>query len=251
MGQSSQDDHDLASEYEDRYVAFVDILGFANIVEASRRAPEHIGRLHRALSQLSNRAQEGRSGAHAVEASSFSDTVVVSAPISVEGLLVIFDAVSGFTADLLSMNMLLRGAVVKGKLLHSERAIFGPALVHAYHLESTVSFHPRVMVDNSVLNDIDEFSKDDRYKTKLAEFVVTDHHDVAYLSPFAAWRDHAELLQADTERLIALQAIIAGGLLGTKMTPAICEKYKWLARKLNGFVTRRGIQDKIAFIEVD
>src|SRR4051794_35060665 len=103
MRQSAQSSRDLASEYEDRYVAFVDILGFASIVDVSERMPEHVGRLHRALSQLNRRALEGRSGNHAVEATSFSDTVVVSAPVSADGLLIIFDAVSGFTADLLSM----------------------------------------------------------------------------------------------------------------------------------------------------
>lgn len=251
MGQRTESDASLATEYEDRYVAFVDILGFANIVESSRSKPEQVGRLHSALAQLNKRAQEGRSSAKGVEASSFSDTVVVSAPISADGLLVVFDGVSSFTADLLSMNMLLRGAVVRGKLLHSERAIFGPALVHAYQLESTVSFHPRVMVDSSVLNDIDYYAKDNVYKVKYEKFVVTDHHDVAYLSPFAEWHDRAELSEADTERLIALQAIIAGGLLSTKLSPAVCEKYKWLARKLNSFIRKRGIAEKIALIEVD
>ncbi len=251
MELSARNGRNLAPKYEDRYVAFVDILGFASIVEASQNAPEHVERLYRALSQLSTRAQEGHYRDHAIEATNFSDTVVLSAPVTAGGLLYIFDAVSGFTADLLSMNMLLRGAVVRGELLHSESAIFGPALINAYRLENTVSFHPRMMIDIAVVNDIDGYSKDDEFKKKFGEFVVTDHHDVAYLNPFAAWRDQGELSSIDTERLIALQAIIAGGLLETKMSPSICEKYKWLARKLNGFINKRGIEDKIALIMVD
>jgi len=251
MANKGNDHNSEGSRYQDRYVAFVDILGFASIVDARKSDSAQVERLNQALSRLSAKGAVEGAVAFPMEATNFSDTVVLSTTISSDGLLLIFDAISRFTVDLLNMNMLLRGAVVRGALLHSADVTFGPALVHAYRLESKTSFHPRVMIDQPVMADIEVYSAEPKHRAQFEKFVVTDSHDIPYLSPFAAWHDHPELDQENVERLIMLQTIIATGLIQTARTPAICEKYKWLARKFNSFVLRRGLENKVSPIGVD
>jgi hypothetical protein len=48
----------------------------------------------------------------------------------------------------------IRGALVKDRLYHDEKMVFGNALVRAYRLETTVVRYPRVMVTREVMDDI-------------------------------------------------------------------------------------------------
>lgn len=233
--------------YELRYVAFVDILGFAGLVERSKTSPTQVQQLYTALSSLSARVlKEQGEGA---QATNFSDTVVMSTTITAEGLKQLFSAVSGFTLDLLEKNMLLRGAIVRGDLMHTRDITFGPALVDAYRLETTTSFHPRVIIDSPVLDDIQNYSSGDT-PVDFSKFVVSDSYDVPYLNPFSEWQGEPSLSKESIVRLITLQATITTGLVENATQPSVCEKYKWLARKLNNFISQRN-SSEIALIEVD
>jgi hypothetical protein len=64
-------------------------------------------------------ASHARSAALGVEATAFSDTVVLSVPKNPDGLVHMLQTIADLSADLLSLNMLFWGAIVKGKLLHS------------------------------------------------------------------------------------------------------------------------------------
>lgn len=232
--------------YEERYLAFIDILGFASIVEKSRLDAALVLQINQALSGISKRAQSTRSTKLGLEAASFSDTIVLSLPATLPGLFHLFEMLDGFSVDLLSMNMLFRGAVVRGLALHTAEVIYGPAVLEAYKLESSVSFHPRIMISRPVLDDVRRFPN----QALIDKYVIVDGHDVPYLNPFAQWHeDHNTPLLL--KRLVQLQTIIATGLLENGNQPSICEKYKWLARKLNNFISKVGLQDKIMHIALD
>jgi hypothetical protein len=155
--------------------------------------------------------------------------------------------IDDLSMDLLSMNMLFRGAVVKGKLLHTAEVIFGPALVHAYSLESTVSFHPRIMISGDVYGDA--ASSDYSHQKLIPRYIVADKHDVPYLNLFARWHGMKGNWPNDAlQTLVKLQTIIATGLIDNAGRPPVNEKYKWIARRLNGFIRTAGLQSKIAEI---
>ena len=68
--------------YEDRIVAFVDILGFGALVSSLEELPELHGRLHFALTQIKSykmTSQMGNTAHSDLEVSVFSDSIVMSA----------------------------------------------------------------------------------------------------------------------------------------------------------------------------
>jgi len=236
--------------YEQRYVAFVDILGFASIVEKSEIDGTLVRKLNEALGGINRRAASARSEELRLEATTFSDTVVLSVPVTPDGLLHMFQTIDDLSMDLLGMNMLFRGAVVRGKLWHTTEAIFGPALVGAYYLEAKVSFHPRIMVSKEVLGDAS--SQSYAPLQLVSRYISTDAHDIPYLDLFARWHDVSTNWTREVlEKLISLQKIIATGLIENAENPPICEKYKWIARKLNLFIRTAKLQGKIGFIELE
>lgn len=239
-----------ANAYDDRYVAFVDILGFANIVGRSENDAKLVANLTKALEGISRGAAQARSAELGMEATAFSDTVVLSVPTSAEGLLHMLKTIASLSTDLLSLNMLFRGALVKGKLLHTPDAIFGPALIKAYNLETAVSFHPRIMVSPEVYHDA--ASETFAGMKLIPHYIVADRHDVPYLNPFATWHGIKGKWPADALRmLVTLQTIIAAGLIENASYPPISEKYKWIARRLNAFVRSSSLTEKIAEIGLE
>ncbi len=184
-----------------------------------------------------------------IEATSFSDTVVISAPVGDPELLHMLQIIDEFAYDLLRRNMLFRGALVRGKLLHRPDLIFGPALVDAYELETRKSFHPRIMLDPNVYGAI--YHSGGVTRNQLLRYLTVDSYDVPYLNLFARWQTGTALDAGAFAELIQLQDIIAAGLVAGSENPSVGEKYKWLARKLNRFIERQMLLDQIALIEIE
>ncbi|WP_137897705.1 hypothetical protein [Sphingomonas sp. 2SG] len=231
--------------YQDRYLAFVDVLGFAELVAQSETSSEIVTRLSRTLLRLSERASSARSEELHIEATSFSDTVVISAPATSDALYRMFEITEELSFELLSANMLLRGAIVRGAVLHTSEFVFGPALISAYRLETGTSFHPRIMLEPSVYVDTKAEGESERF----SPFVVLDNYDVPYLNPFARWQTLDSFEPLALGQLVQLQGIIAAGLLAGASNPSVGEKYKWLGRKLNRFI--RSASSKLTLQELD
>jgi hypothetical protein len=235
--------------YEDRYLAFVDVLGFSSLVNRSRNDLSIVTQLRDALSDVSAKARATRSDELRIEATSFSDTVVISVPLGEPELLHMLQIVDEFGYGLLRRNMLFRGALVRGQLLHRPDLIFGPALVDAYELETRKSFHPRIMLDPNVYGAIQNAGRATR--DQLIRYLTVDSYDVPYLNLFARWQTGAALDARALAELVQLQDIIAAGLVAGSENPSVGEKYKWLARKLNRFITQQMLSTQIAAIEVE
>jgi hypothetical protein len=235
--------------YEDRYLAFVDVLGFSSLVNRSREDAAVVAQLKDALSDVSAKALAARSDELQLEATSFSDTVVISAPVGEAELLHMLQIIDEFGYGLLRRNMLFRGALVRGQLLHRPDLIFGPALIDAYDLETKKSFHPRIMLDSNIYGAIQHAS--DPTRGELMRYLTVDPYDVPYLNLFAKWQTEKPLDATALGELVQLQDIIAAGLVAGAENPSVGEKYKWLARKLNRFIAKRKLSNQIAAIEVE
>ncbi len=88
----------------------------------------------------------------------FSDTIVLSCRCEPEGIeTILCDAKqrsNGFLRAndfMFESGLLCRGAVVKGKLFHDGNVLFGPALIEAYKIESTLAIYPRIIVADSLV----------------------------------------------------------------------------------------------------
>lgn len=226
----------VAASYEERFLAFIDVLGFADLVSRSSKSAEIVEQLSRTMSMLSDLASSARSEELGIETTSFSDTIVISSPLSSDALIRLLEIVEEISFELFSSNMLLRGAVVRGMVLHTPKFVFGPALVSAYRLETSTSFHPRIMIDPGVHAAIEAFPD----RSRFGRFLVVDSYDVPYINPFSRWEGTESPSPAAQAQLVQLQGIIAAGLMAGASNPSVGEKYKWLGRKLNRFIRSRG-----------
>jgi hypothetical protein len=138
--------------YEERYCAYLDILGFRDLVRSLSTDPTHVQSLRRLLQKV--HAPPEAELKPRVRVQSISDAVALSTELNAAALDAMLQSITWLTLDLLWEGYFVRGAVVKGPLYHDDRIVFGKALVDAYYYESEVAKYPRVIVVREVREDI-------------------------------------------------------------------------------------------------
>lgn len=137
--------------YKNRYIAFLDILGFSNYVDDTLIDKKYFNRLvkvtkilqrHMRLTDLANRNN--------VRTYMFSDSICLTYDPTQGDLVDLIDGVSELCALLMCSGVSVRGAVVLGQVFEEENIIFGPGLIDAYKKESAAANYPRVLVSNDI-----------------------------------------------------------------------------------------------------
>jgi hypothetical protein len=134
------------STYAHRVVAFIDILGFKELIFRGREAEVF------AALKLAKESETGHfHNAPEMRLTAFSDSIVISDKVG-EGFG--YPRLLHFTSyliwQLLEVGVLTRGGIGHGHLHHENGIVFGPALIEAYELESKQAIYPRVLVPDSV-----------------------------------------------------------------------------------------------------
>lgn len=154
--------------FQQRVIAFVDILGFSGIVERMSSEKRLFTTFRDALKSLDQQARDFRryrrqledkreatvrkglaplSGESNLQMTAFSDCYVLS---EVSPAWHVLAAVQALGSKFLTEGILTRGAVIQGEAYHSGRILFGPGIVEAYKLESQVAKYPRILVTDAV-----------------------------------------------------------------------------------------------------
>src|SRR5690606_10662416 len=145
--------------YDERIVAFVDILGWSNAVVGQCACPSaEIGWLVH-LFQRSVQQAAGHRNFYAklrgfpgitddVEVSQFSDSIAISVPIG-NGQWVLEEQLRILTDTACQNGFLLRGGIAKGELFHQGSMLFGPALIAAVNMEKAANY-PRIILHPSL-----------------------------------------------------------------------------------------------------
>ena len=143
--------------YQLRYVAFLDLLGFKNMVNQSVENQAVLNNINRALSYIGNMQHDNYNGMLPMvdlgkQVTAFSDSIVISYDTSMPGggFHVLMDLVY-ICNDLLGIGIPVRGGVTVGQLIHDEQKCFGPAMVEAYLMESQAAIYPRIIINWNVL----------------------------------------------------------------------------------------------------
>jgi len=167
-----------SSDYPERAVAFIDILGFAQLIGRIGSEPALHRRVKRALTWF-NHMQESslkpNTSQTALEFAVFSDSVVISA--AVHELHSILWSVLHLQAELFGIGVLLRGGIAQGRLIHRGNLIYGEGMLRAYELESRVAVYPRVIVEDELVTDLP-----DAYRSI---FLRQDSDSMWFLDPFS------------------------------------------------------------------
>jgi len=149
--------------YKKSLVAFIDILGFSDLVNKSSSDPEKRKKVEKIVNFVRDIifVQEKilqPDDPFYLKVSFISDSIVISVDIPEhthdQHLLNILKYTGSVGLSLLALGISCRGAIVMGNIFHHRDSNFntvvGPALVNAYNLERTVAVYPRIIVDNSV-----------------------------------------------------------------------------------------------------
>jgi hypothetical protein len=152
-----------------RYLAFVDVLGFRNVIQRMTADRELFTTVRDALKSLQKQAdqfrkynrqvaskgrvfKEARSAPLPIpkgdlQMTAFSDSYVLSETFPAWHVLA---AVQALGTRFLRAGILTRGAIVVGHAYHRNDVLFGPAVVEAYELEQEVAKYPRILVTDAV-----------------------------------------------------------------------------------------------------
>lgn len=145
--------------FEDKFIAFVDVLGFKNIVEAAESgSPKHLQDILSILEESGspgNRLRLDRYGASVCPNSQrfqknlnfrgtyISDCVVVSCEISPAGIINLIHHCWAFVLKLLMIGVMCRGYMTRGNISHSDSQFVGTGYQKAYGGESNVTIFKR------------------------------------------------------------------------------------------------------------
>ena len=144
--------------YEDRLVAFIDILGFADLIKGSRGDQAVLNTVRAALNEVARARAEwsafvlkrnGQDMPLALRSHAFSDSIIIS-DLAAQGALPLFRAIAEICFALFKHGSLTRGAVSRGPLYHDSTSAFGTSLINAYELEQKVSHSPRILLTDGV-----------------------------------------------------------------------------------------------------
>lgn len=145
--------------YENRILAFVDILGFKDMIVKSAGDSQKQQLIKEAMNivhsykVLNDKGSVGGLQKFGVQVTTFSDSAVLSYPVSFDGGLfhVILDLIH-LQIDLACLGVFIRGGITIGMAYHDEVNAFGPAMVEAYDLESNSAVYPRVILTEQTLS---------------------------------------------------------------------------------------------------
>jgi len=146
----------MSSVYTEKWVLFLDILGFeaiindkedeykkseefANIVLPIFKEMTRFVKVLSGVFDLDNRRHKGKF----IEVSQFSDTFVISSISLAE----ITQSAEVIQTILLEKSIISRGAITYGKVFHNGSQFIGPAITRAYNLEKSEALYPRVIID--------------------------------------------------------------------------------------------------------
>lgn len=254
-----------AVRYEKRIFAFVDILGFADLVEDSEHDTTKILRIYRLLDLAKSMTQLPASYKFEhlqVELAKFrshifSDTIIMSCPYES------FDYFNTIIAWVMwyqyfmwaEEGTFLRGAIVHGNIFDEENSpiIFGPAMVAAYRLETKKAKWPRILVDSSMVEELPDQKRLRALKEYLRKDTAGNYyldylHDLFALTcfdrgkrlkgpsdPIALLKDHKVAIEKAVER-IREQGVTSHN--NAKKGKRLLDKYKRLSKYHNGVIDR-------------
>jgi hypothetical protein len=205
----------MALQLSSHFVAFIDILGFSEMVRSdceSSDPPRYLQLLH--ASHVRAAALFGQD----LEAGliQFSDSIVFSKPFELGALAGFLGAIAQWQRSLLIDGLLCRGGVTFGKHFVKDKFLFSKAMIDAYLLESSHARYPRIIVSEDLLQLVSAHAPPSslnlRREDDGAAFVNYLHYDT------------------EAERVGLSDAVTKINATAKNLTPSAQEKIRWVTR---------------------
>lgn len=233
--------HKPTPTYQHRLIAFIDILGFREIVDATAEGRSTAGpRLSQLLTTLRTMrdAQNDEARRGDKQVTHFSDSLVVS--YRADATSGVFDLLLDLyfiVVEALHTGVLMRGGIAMGELIHTPEVLVGPAMVKAYELESKRAGGPRVVVDEAGYQALIAQARvspaphhDGATESRYVEKLLRRDADGYYYLDYISFRGVVEIAGIEQENYPAhLQRISEINAAGLRHAdPHIQEKHLWL-----------------------
>lgn len=252
-------------EYEKRLVAFIDILGFRELVKKSEHNPAILENLYQAINYLKNWEKPDSWNLSTIEieedaqkkgvslftindksnCTCFSDSIVVSVRVADSDINAIFSTlvanISLFGANIIQNGILIRGAITIGNLIHKDNGIIiGQGLIDAYNLESKLACFPRIIISDNLIKELNYPLSAKRERYPYHQYLVRDNdgcvgfHQLKYFEVVQSWTEMKDDILKTS--LNNIRKEIIKGLDSTFETPSAHGKYQWLKDQYNKLI---------------
>ncbi len=224
-------------QYTSRIVAFIDMLGFKEKIYSLKKDSELLKNIHKAFSYLEDikkfqdsdelflflksKEAEFRN----FEFTTFSDSIVIS-NVTNNAWLTIFYC-GWIQAQLFQFGILTRGGISSGLMVHKDNIMYGKGLLKSIDLESACAIYPRILIDSSLVNTLDE-----KTKSLLSE----DTDGLWFVNPFKAVTTFVDSIIMGKKREVYFSELlrdIEQNITQAKKTNSdkVFAKYNWLKNK--------------------
>lgn len=241
---------DIMSE---RFVAFIDILGFKEVVKSieadNSSGNPNLSKIKSILNFMNEETYEPNYSADLpiyVETvqglierelgdprlTYVSDCIVISAEATLDGFKGLSRKIHKITADLAIDGVFCRGAISKGLLYHQGKVMFGSAYNRAYQLEERAAIFPRIIVDPDVL---DFFDLTDG-KMPLAPAFFGIDEDGYYYQRYWTWFLFPPYAGSWESYLLRVRENLKTKLNQYRGNERIEVKYVWLKKEFNSLL---------------
>lgn len=234
--------------YQERYTAFIDILGFSELIKQSEKSDDKFNLIDESLNFFHSQKEieiildehSTNKENHFIRISTFSDSTLLTTHDTLIALDTLLFYISKICYYLLAEGILTRGGIAKGKLKHTKEVAFGPGLVQAYKLENEIATHPRVAIDNNVAEDMDHLKSMPQLNNPASNNKITDSKGICYLNylnPLFITTNRANVKYAQSEepvdqlrqiQKLNLRNIVEAGNLSKKERDKFTPKLIWL-----------------------
>lgn len=138
----------LPAKFEDQFVAFLDVMGFSNLV--SQNNLEQLDRYFYYVNEILTKLKETNSR---IDFLSISDSIIIVSPDGEMGLKQIIRTIKDIQLTLLRKKILLRGALSYGPVFFDNKnnILVGKGYIKAYKLEGQ-AIYPRVIIDPYIIS---------------------------------------------------------------------------------------------------
>lgn len=224
-------------QYTECYIAFLDMLGFKKMIEKKGAEEilsifERIDKPYKSILELGGRGLISAETVDALKIKVMSDSICFYIDASKQNaLLHILVSCAAFQYNLLDLSepILLRGAIVRGKLYAENDILFGPGLTQAYLMEEYNAKYPRIIITNDVLDYARrENASDHRTLEEIDREIVFRDFDAFYtlnvIQALMAWDKDRRIINRLAERIVCV--------LNSTIDESIREKHLYLERTL-------------------
>lgn len=233
----------MEQKYENRLVAFIDILGFSNLTLRSEKEPGRIPWLINILNGIKyNEGIKERFDEELdvrMEFTAFSDCFVLSSRIPEDPINFSLYQIALICTFLLWSGLFVRGAVVEGNLYHRENVVLGPALLDAYGKEQKEAIYPRIIVSKKLVkkyyHEIEVPELDNIINKWSSTLLRKDEDNICFLDTIFSI-PHS-LKNADEKEYVELtKNHIEKEIEENKNKIDILNKYIWFKRYFNNII---------------